>query len=358
MNESILMKGNEAIGEGLVLAGCRHYFGYPITPQTEIPEYLAKRLPEVDGVFLQAESEIAAINMVYGAAAAGKRAMTTSSSPGISLKQEGISSIASAELPCVIVNVGRGGPGVGTIQGSQADYFQSTKGGGHGDYRLLVLAPNSVQEMLDYTILAFDKADEYRTPVLILSDGVIGQMMEPVTLPAPVTALPPKPWSCSGCEGRESNLITTLYLQAEKCEAHNKALQEKYAAIAARETRWEEIETADADVVLVAYGISSRIGLTAVQKARKEGIKAGLLRPVTLWPFPSGAIRALADKGKKFLVVEQSSGQMVDDVRLAVAEKTEVAFHGRMGGSLPRPQDILDILRQMPRQIHGQTAGK
>ena len=349
MKERILMKGNEAIGEGLILAGCRHYFGYPITPQTEIPEYLAKRLPQVGGVFLQAESEVAAINMVYGAAASGVRAMTSSSSPGISLKQEGISSIAAAELPCVIVNVGRAGPGVGTIQGAQADYFQSTKGGGHGDYRLLVLAPNSVQEMVDFTLLAFDKADEYRTPVLILSDGVIGQMMEPVLLPEPATEFSPKPWSCSGCEGRNPNVVTTLYLQAEKCETHNRALQEKYATIAANETRWEEIETADADVVIVAYGISSRIALSAVQKARSEGIKVGVLRPITLWPFPTKPIRALADKGKDILVVEQSSGQLVEDVRLAVAEKSAVNFYGRMGGQLPNPKDIMDILRDMIR---------
>ncbi len=237
MKEKILMKGNEAIGEGMILAGCRHYFGYPITPQTEIPEYLARRFPELGGVFVQAESEIASINMVYGAAAAGKRAMTSSSSPGISLKQEGISTLAAAELPCVIVNIGRGGPGVGTIQASQADYFQSTKGGGHGDYRLLVFAPNSVQELLDYTILAFDKADEYRMPVLILGDGVTGQMMEPVVLPDPVdpASLPEKPWSCTGCEGRAPNIITSLYLQADRCEAHNKDLQAKYAQIAAKE---------------------------------------------------------------------------------------------------------------------------
>lgn len=349
MKESILMKGNEAIGEGMILAGCRHYFGYPITPQTEIPEYLAKRLPEVGGVFLQAESEIGAINMVYGAAAAGKRAMTSSASPGISLKQEGISSLAAANLPCVIVNIGRGGPGVGTIQGAQADYFQATKGGGHGDYRLLVFAPNSVQELLDFTILAFDRADHYRMPVLILGDGVTGQMMEPVVLPEPLAldSLPKKTWCCDGCADRAPNIVTSLYLQSAKCEAHNKALQEKYATVAATETRWEEIHTKDADVVLVAYGISSRIALTAVQKARAEGLRAGLLRPVTLWPFPSAPLRALAEQGKKFLVVEQSSGQMVEDVRLAVNGKAEVAFHGRMGGILPDPRDIAAIIRDM-----------
>ncbi|SBV98590.1 Ketoisovalerate oxidoreductase subunit VorB [uncultured delta proteobacterium] len=351
MKEKVLMKGNEAIGEGLILAGCRHYFGYPITPQTEIPEYLAKRFPEIGGVFVQAESEIASINMVYGAAAAGKRVMTSSSSPGISLKQEGISTLAAAELPCVIVNIGRGGPGVGTIQASQADYFQSTKGGGHGDYRLLVFAPNSVQELMDYTILAFDKADHYKTPVLILGDGVTGQMMEPVTLPDPIdpASLPKKTWSCSGCEGREPNIVTSLYLQAARCEAHNKDLQAKYAEISKNELRWEEIQTEDADVVIVAYGISSRISLSAVQKARAEGLKVGLLRPITLWPFPTAPIRALAEKGKKFLVVEQSAGQMVEDVRLAVAEKTEVAFYGRMGGILPDSQEILDTVRGMAR---------
>ena len=351
MKEQVLMKGNEAIGEGMILAGCRHYFGYPITPQTEIPEYLAKRLPEVDGVFIQAESEIAAINMVYGAAAAGKRTMTSSSSPGISLKQEGISSMAAAELPCVIVNIGRGGPGVGTIQGSQADYFQSTKGGGHGDYRLLVLAPNSVQELLDFTILAFDRADHYRMPVLILGDGVTGQMMEPVILPDPISLenLPQKNWACDGCEGREANHITSLYLQAAKCEAHNKNLQAKYAEVASKETRWEEIQTEDADVVIVAYGISSRIALTVVQKARAEGLKVGLFRPVSLWPFPSSALKTLAQKGKDFLVVEQSSGQMIEDVRLAVGDAPDVAFYGRMGGILPNPQEITDTLRGMPR---------
>lgn len=220
-------------------------------------------------------------------------------------------------------------------------------GGGHGDYRLLVLAPNSVQEMLDFTLLAFDRADCYRAPVLILSDGIIGQMMEPVKLPEPVTALPAKPWACTGCEGRSANHITSLYLQSEKCEAHNKALQAKYAEMSAKETRWEEIETGDADVVIIAYGIASRIALTVVQKARAEGLKIGLLRPITLWPFPTKAIRALADQGKKFLVVEQSAGQMVEDVRLAVEGKTEVAFHGRMGGILPRPSDIMDIIREM-----------
>lgn len=352
MKEQMLMKGNEAIGEGLILAGCRHYFGYPITPQTEIPEYLAKRFPEIGGVFVQAESEIASINMVYGAAAAGKRVMTSSSSPGISLKQEGISTLAAAELPCVIVNICRGGPGVGTIQASQSDYFQSTKGGGHGDYRLLVFAPNSVQELMDYTILAFDKADQYRMPVLILGDGITGQMMEPVVLPEARKPedLPGKSWSCTGCEGREPNIITSLYLQAARCEAHNKDLQAKYAEVSANETRWEEIQLADADIVIVAYGISSRIAMNAVQKARAEGIKVGMLRPVTLWPFPTAPISKLAEQGRKFLVLEQSAGQMVEDVRLAANGKAEVAFYGRMGGILLNQQEILDMIRDMARK--------
>jgi len=351
MKEQILMKGNEAIGEGMILAGCRHYFGYPITPQTEIPEYLAKRFPQIGGVFVQAESEIASINMVYGAAAAGKRAMTSSSSPGISLKQEGISTLAAAELPCVIVNICRGGPGVGTIQASQSDYFQSTKGGGHGDYRLLVFAPNSVQELLDYTILAFDKADQYRMPVLILGDGITGQMMEPVILPEAKKPedLPQKPWSCQGCEGRAPNIVTSLYLQAARCEAHNKALQAKYAEVAINEVRWEEIELEDADIVIVGYGISSRIAMTAVQKGRAEGIKVGMLRPITLWPFPYEPILKLAEQGKRFLVTEQSAGQMVEDVRLAVNGKAEVSFYGRMGGILLNQQEILDRVRDMAR---------
>ena len=351
MKEQVLMKGNEAIGEGLILAGCRHYFGYPITPQTEIPEYLAKRFPEIGGVFVQAESEIASINMVYGAAAAGMRVMTSSSSPGISLKQEGISTLAAAELPCVIVNICRGGPGVGTIQAAQSDYFQSTKGGGHGDYRLLVFAPNSVQELMDFTILAFDRADHYRMPVLILGDGITGQMMEPVTFPDPIDpkTLPKKPWSCTGCEGREPNIITSLYLQAPRCEAHNKDLQAKYAEVAKNELRWEEINLDDADIVIVAYGISSRIALTAIQKARAEGIKVGMLRPVTLWPFPYEPIRKLAEQGKKFLVCEQSAGQMVEDVRLAANGKGEVSFYGRMGGVLLNQQEILDTIRDLSR---------
>ena len=348
MSKQILMKGNEAIGEAAILAGCRHYFGYPITPQTEIPEYLSRRLPQVDGVFVQAESEIAAINMVYGAAAAGVRAMTSSSGPGLSLKQETLSSLAAAELPCVVVNISRGGPGIGTIQGAQGDYFQSTRGGGHGDYRLLVLAPASVQELVDLTVLAFDRADAYRNPVLILGDGVLGQMMEPVVMPGPVAALPEKPWAASGERGRgHTNTITTLYLQTGPCEAHNLHLQEKYAHMAEAELRWEEYETEDADLILVAFGISARIALSAMQEVRKEGLKVGVFRPISLWPFPYAALGVLAQRVKGFLVVEQNAGQMVEDVRLAVECAAPVRFHGRTGGSLPEPADILAELRAL-----------
>jgi len=342
MSKQILMKGNEAIAEAAILAGCRHYFGYPITPQTEIPEYLSRRLPQVDGVFVQAESEIAAINMVYGAAAAGVRAMTSSSGPGLSLKQETLSSLAAAELPCVVVNISRGGPGIGTIQGAQGDYFQSTRGGGHGDYRLLVLAPASVQELVDLTVLAFDRADAYRNPVLILGDGVLGQMMEPVTLPGPVSSLPEKPWAASGERGRgHTNTITTLYLQTGPCEAHNRHLQDKYARMAEAEVRWQEYETEDADLILVAFGISARIAMSAMHEARQAGLKVGVFRPVSLWPFPYAPLAGLARKAKGFLVVEQNAGQMVEDVRLAVECLAPVRFHGRTGGSLPDPGDIL-----------------
>lgn len=347
-NESrILMKGNEACAKGAILAGCRHYFGYPITPQTEIPEYLARQMPLIGGTFVQAESEIAAINMVYGAASAGMRAMTSSASPGISLKQETISSLACAELPCVVVNVSRGGPGIGCIQGAQSDYFQSTKGGGHGDYHLITLAPNSVQEMLDMTMLAFDLADKYRNPVLLLSDGVIGQMMEPLLLPDPVTDLPEKPWAATGAKGRKKNIITTLYLNAPACEAHNSKLQAKFQQITENEIRWEEVDTEDADWILVAYGISSRIALTVQQMARAKGEKVGIVRPKTLWPFPYEVMSRLSKRVKGFLVVEQNAGQMIEDVRLAVEGRAQVRFYGRPGGVMIWPQDVLDCLEEI-----------
>ncbi|BBB93074.1 MAG TPA: 3-methyl-2-oxobutanoate dehydrogenase subunit VorB [Methylomusa anaerophila] len=341
MAEKILMKGNEAIGEAAIVAGCRHYFGYPITPQTELTEYLSKRMPQINGVFVQAESEIAAINMVFGAAGAGARAMTSSSSPGISLKQEGISYIAGAELPCVIVNMVRGGPGLGGIQPAQSDYFQATKGGGHGDYRTIVLAPNSVQELVDITILSFDLADKYRNPVLILGDGALGQMMEPVEFTGIDSKPMEKPWAATGLRGRtEPNIITSLHLQPEKLEQHNIHLQEKYAKIRENEIRYEELYTEDAELILVAYGITSRIACSAMEKARSEGLKVGMLRPITLWPFPDLPLARLAKTTNAFLVLELCAGQMIEDVRLAVNGLKPVYFYGRMGGMMPSPKAI------------------
>lgn len=339
----ILMKGNEAIGEGAVRAGCRYFFGYPITPQSELPHYLAKRLPEVGGLYLQAESEVASINMVYGASGAGARVMTSSSGPGISLMQEGISYIAGAELPCVIVNMIRGGPGLGNIAPGQSDYFQATKGGGHGDYRLLVLAPASVQEIIDLMQDAFDLADKYRNPVMLMADGVLGQMMEPVQLEEEVTPvkLPEKSWAATGRQGgREKNLINSLYIVPENCEAHNHKLGRKYAEMAAAEQRWEDYHTDGAELVLVAFGTSARICKAVVDTLRAEGKQVGLLRPISLWPFPSKRIAELADKAGCFLTVEMNMGQMVEDVRLAVNGKKPVYFYGRVGGMLPVARDI------------------
>jgi 2-oxoglutarate ferredoxin oxidoreductase subunit alpha len=347
--EKVLMKGNEAIGEAAIVAGCRHYFGYPITPQTELTEYMAKRMPKIDGVFLQAESEVAAINMIYGAAGAGARALTSSSSPGVSLKQEGISYIAGAELPCVIVNIVRGGPGLGGIQPAQSDYFQATKGGGHGDYRNIVLAPNSVQELVDITILSFDLADKYRNPVMLLGDGALGQMMEPVEFKASEVKPTNKPWAANGLRGKRTtpNIINSLHLKPEALEKHNIHLQEKYAAISANEVRYEAIHTEDAELVLVAYGITSRIARTAMEKARSEGMKVGLLRPITLWPFPEEIIGKLADTAKAFLTLELSAGQMIEDVKLAVNGKKPVHFYGRMGGMMPNPKEIYEQIVTM-----------
>ncbi len=343
MAEKILMKGNEALGEAAVVAGCRHYFGYPITPQSELIEYMAKRLPQVGGVFLQGESEVASINMVYGAAGAGARVMTSSSSPGFSLKQEGISYIAGAELPCVLVNVQRGGPGLGSIQPGQADYFQATKGGGHGDYHSIVIAPNSVQEIVDMTILSFDLADQYRNPVIILADGAIGQMMEPVEMREPVEKTIEKPWATTGLLGRaETNVVNSLFLQPDVCEKHNTHLQEKYAVIEKNEVRYEAYHVEDADLVLVAYGITSRIVISAMEKARKEGMKVGLLRPITLWPFPYQPVAEAAAHAKAFLTVEMSAGQMIEDVRLAVGNSKPVHFFGRTGGMIPNAAEIYD----------------
>lgn len=343
MSEKLLMKGNEALGEAALQAGCQLYFAYPITPQSELPEYLSRRMPELGRVFLQAESEIAAINMVYGAAGAGARVMTSSSSPGISLKQEGLSYIAAAQLPCVIVNMSRGGPGLGSIQPAQSDYLQATKGGGHGDYHLIVLAPASAQEIVDLTILAFDLADQYRTPVMIMGDGLLGQMMEPVLFPDRTNVeLSEKPWATTGRKGdRPKNIIHSLELQSERLEAHNQKLQEKYADIAAAQKRSDEYLTEDADVVLVAFGTVARICRSAIDMAREKGIKAGLFRPISLWPFPDEALARLAEKERVFLSVEMNCGQMVDDIKLAVDCRRPVHFFGRVGGIVPSPEEVL-----------------
>lgn len=343
MARKILMCGNDACGEGAVLAGCTFYAGYPITPQNELIAYMAKRLVELGHTFIQAESELAAINMVFGASAAGARAMTSSSSPGISLKQEGISYLAGCELPAVIVNMQRGGPGLGNIAPSQADYFQAVKGGGHGDYKLIVLAPSSVQEILEHTYLAFDLADKYRNPVLILGDGLLGQMMEPVHLKTidhrPKTI--DKPWALTGCKARRPNVIKSLFLGDGVLEEHNKKLQEKFKKMKESEVRAETFHLKDSDLVLVAYGSVARTAKSAVEMARQKGIKAGLLRPITLWPFPDKLIEDTAARAKRFLVVEMSAGQMVEDVKLAVNGRCEVDFYGRMGGGIPAEEEIL-----------------
>jgi 2-oxoglutarate/2-oxoacid ferredoxin oxidoreductase subunit alpha len=342
MGKKVLMCGNEACGEGAMLAGCSFYAGYPITPQNELTAYMAKRMNETNGVFIQAESELAAINMVFGAACAGVRAMTSSSSPGISLKQEGISYLAGCELPCVIVNMQRGGPGLGNIAPSQADYFQAVKGGGHGDYKLIVLAPASVQELLEYTHLAFTLADKYRNPVLILGDGLLGQMMEPIELDRKRSPfIVDKPWALTGCKGRGPNVIRSLLLGEGVLEDHNKKLQEKYRLITETEVRAETYYAKDSDIVIVAYGSVARMAKAAMEKAREKGLKAGFIRPITLWPFPSKTIEAVASRVKKILVVEMSAGQMVEDVMLSVKGKCEVDFYGRMGGGIPGEEEIL-----------------
>ena len=355
MGELRLMKGNEAIGEAAIRAGVDGYFGYPITPQSEVIEYLTSEKPEerTGMVVLQAESELASINMVYGAAATGKKVMTTSSSPGISLMMEGLSYIAGAELPCVVVNVVRGGPGLGTIQPSQADYFQATKGGGHGDYRLIVLAPASVQEMSDCVPLAFKLAFKYRNPVMILSDGVIGQMMEKVELFDPVPRwteeeiIKMSPWATTGKPAtRERNIITSLDLDPSRQEKHNIHLQEKYRRVEKEEVRFEEIACDDADYLMVAYGSSARIAQKVLQLARAQGIRLGLLRPITLYPFPAQPIRELLGHVKGILALELSSGQMVEDVRLAVEGKVPVEHYGRMGGMIFTPDEIVNVMKK------------
>ncbi len=348
--EKVFLKGNEAVAMAAIEAGCRCYFGYPITPQSDIPEYLSRELPKVGGTFIQAESEIASINMVLGAAATGARAMTSSSGPGISLKQEGISYMAGSELPGVIVDIMRSGPGLGGIDASQADYFQATRGGGHGGYRIIVLAPASVQEMYDMTMLAFDLSDIYRMPAMVLADSVIGQMKESVTPnPRPQTELPPKPWVVRGrADGQPQNVVKSLYLGDGEMEAFHWKMHARYQELADKECRWEEFMTEDAELIVTAFGSPARIAKTAITMAREAGMKVGLLRPITLFPFPKKAYAKLSESCKRFLSIELSTGQMIDDVRLSVARDAEVAFYGRPpgAGSLPTPEELFEQIRK------------
>jgi 2-oxoglutarate ferredoxin oxidoreductase subunit alpha len=347
-----LMKGCEAIGEAAVQAGCRLFFGYPITPQNEIPEYMSARLPQVGGTFVQAESEVAASNMLYGAAGAGCRCFTSSSGPGISLMMEGISYIAGAELPVVIINIMRGGPGLGGILPSQSDYFQAVKGGGHGDYRCLVLAPSTVQEAADLVWEAFDLADKYRNPVMVLGDGLIGQMMEPVEFKRSVNPedLPPKPWATTGAAGRAPNIINSLHLDPEKLEAHNRKLAAKYEAMTLNESRHEEWNLdGEVDVLFVAYGTVARICKTAIEALREQGVKAGLFRPISLFPYPGEALTKAAERAKHVLVSELSCGQMVEDARYHVADRRRVSFYGRMGGMIMSPEELVNEALRLVR---------
>ena len=353
MTEAKLIKGNEALAEAAILAGCRHYFGYPITPQTEIGAYFAKRMPQVGGVFLQAESEIAAVHMLYGASCAGKRAMTSSSSPGISLKSEGLSYLAGSDLPALVVNVQRAGPGLGGIQPSQSDYFQATRGGGHGDFRNIVLAPASAQEMADLTQRGFDLADEYRMTVMILSDGTIGQMMEPVVLKTPVPKQIEKPWALTGTGGkREKNIVTSLYLSPAELEEKNLARFRRYVQVEEKETDYEAFCMEDAQICLVAYGIAARVSKNAVSAARAKGIRAGLIRPITLWPFPNAALKAAAVHAEQFLSVELSMGQMMTDIELAIRCTRPVTLVSRVGGIIPSPEDVLLAIERAAREVN------
>lgn len=348
MGERLLLRGNEVIAEAAIRAGCQCYFAYPITPQAELLEHMAKHMPRLGRTFIQAESEIAAINMVYGAACVGVRTMTSSSSPGISLKQEGISYLAGSDLPAVIVNVMRGGPGLGDIAPAQADYSQATKGGGHGDYHTIVLAPSTVPEAGELTMLAFDLADRYRTPVMLLADGMLGQMMEPVELlePVDVTVLPEKPWATTGAKNRAPNVIRSFDLDPEILRQMNRALQERYREIEAKEVRYEETATEDADIVIAAYGTVARIVRSVVRMARADGIKLGLFRPITLWPFPYQPLRELSKRVQTVLTVEMSAGQMWEDVRLAVCERAKTPFYGELGGVVPTPRSILNEVKK------------
>ena len=347
MAERVLMKGNEAIAEAAIRAGCRHYFGYPITPQTEIAAYMAKKMPKIGGVFLQAESEIASINMVYGAAAAGIRVMTSSSSPGISLKAEGLSYIAGSDVPALVVNVQRGGPGLGGIQPSQSDYFQATKGGGHGDYRMIVLAPASVQEMASLTIKGFNLADKYLMTSMILADGTIGQMMEPISFEDAEIEVYDKPWALTGTKGeRKHNVVNSLYLKPDELEVKNFERFERYKVVEENEPMWEEYMMEDAEYCVVAFGIASRVAKNAVVAARAEGIKVGLIRPITLWPFPKKALAKAAQQVKGFISVELSMGQMIEDIRLATSCQKPVGLCNRCGGMIPSPDEVLDSIRK------------
>jgi 2-oxoisovalerate ferredoxin oxidoreductase alpha subunit len=341
-----LCKGNVAVVKGAILAGCRAYYGYPITPASEIAEAAALYLPQVGGTFVQAESEVASINMVYGAAAAGVRVMTASSGPGLSLMQEGISYLAGAELPCVIVDVVRGGPGLGNIAPEQSDYFAMVKGGGHGNYRNLVLAPASVQEMADLTALAFDLADKYRNPAIVLADGFTGQMIEPVDFEECQTSLPEKPWAVKGTPETRSNLVSSIYLETNELEAHLREMEAKYIRAQNVETRFELYQAEDAEILLVGFGIVSRVLRSTVERARRQGLKVGLFRPISLWPYPSQALAKLAKKVEKVLVVELSNGQMLEDVRLALNGSVPVEFYGRVGGNVPSVEEIHEVVTE------------
>ncbi len=353
MAERVLMKGNEAIAEAAIRAGCRHYFGYPITPQTEIAAYMAKKMPKIGGVFLQAESEIASINMVYGAAAAGMRVMTSSSSPGISLKSEGLSYIAGSDVPAFVVNVQRGGPGLGGIQPSQSDYFQATKGGGHGDYHMIVLAPASVQEMASLTIKGFNLADKYRMTSMILADGTIGQMMEPISFEDAEIESYDKPWALTGTGmERKHNIVNSLYLKPDELERTNFARFEKYKTIEENEALYEAYRMEDAEICVVAFGIASRVAKNAVAAARNEGVKVGLIRPITLWPFPKKALRQAAEQVKAFVSVELNMGQMIDDIRLATECTRPVSLCNRTGGMIPSPDQVLESIREAAKGVN------
>ena len=348
MAEKVLMKGNEAMAEAAITAGCRHYFGYPITPQTEVAAYMAKRMPKIGGTFLQAESEVAAINMVIGAASAGVKVMTSSSSPGISLKQEGISYLAGCELPALVVNVQRGGPGLGGIQPSQSDYFQACKGGGHGDYHLIVLAPATVQEMYDLTFKGFHLAEKYRMTTMILADGTMGQMMEPVELTDVKIPVIEKPWATNGTKNHEGrNVVNSLSLLPEELEVWNHRRYERYAEVEKNEVMYEEFMVDDADIVVVAFGIAARVSKNAIVEARNKGIKVGLIRPITLWPFPKDALLKASKTAKAFISVELNMGQMIEDVKLAINCSKPVYFVGRTGGMIPSPEEVLAKIEEI-----------